>query len=81
MNTDRAGDSSLCYLYFTHPLPPYTPVSVEGNSPPAHHTTEDIPWDEHLEDDLLKSLISRAKLFEDQIRYAIKMTNGTQPAS
>lgn len=74
MNTDEIGDNSLCYLYFTHlPHSLYPPLESRGISPPIspRPSNLDIPWDDHLDDDLLKTLISKAKLFEEQIRYVI----------
>ena len=40
---------------------------VEGREAP------EIPWDCHMDDDLLKMLIIKAKLFEEQIKYVISI--------
>lgn len=47
------------------------PPSAETTSKDLYREALALPWDCHLDDELLKSLIKRARTFEDDIRYAI----------
>ncbi len=55
------------------------PSSAESTSKSPYREAVTIPWDNHLHDDLLKSLIKRARAFEDEIRYELEPTLHSYP--
>ncbi len=44
-------------------------LTVETRSKSPCEEVPSLPWDHHMDDDLLKTLIKRAQAFEEHIRY------------